>query len=341
MPHRNTPSKPATPDHIRGVTVQQITITCADGQQLAATQYESMSEPQAAVMVAPATAILRRYYRDFATWLASRGYVVVTFDNRGLGGSLTGHVRDSTATLTDWGALDMPAVADYLHTTTGGLPVHVVGHSAGGQLLGLMPNHSLVRSLFTFGSCSGSVRKMAPAVRWQAEIFFRAFLPANTALLGYANTGMVGMGEPLPAGVADQWAACCRRTGYLLHELGSSITRHWFGAVSCPAMMTNSTDDLICTDRTITDLLRLYPNMPVERTTFDPAEHDLRGIGHMKFFHRDSSALWSHVTDWLDKNIDRSTDGKNTDHTTERVVDLAGLERELATKPATTTTHAR
>ena len=98
----------------------------------------------------------RKIYRGFASYLASRGCAVLTYDYRGTGGSRPpagrGYIQPRSlagfqATMADWatqgrhrgGGLDARA----LHT----LPLLYVGHSFGGQALGLLPNNTRSRAL--------------------------------------------------------------------------------------------------------------------------------------------------------------------------------------------------
>ena len=54
---------------------------------LQARQYAPDATPLAAVLIAPAMGVNQDYYADFAAWLAREGYLVLTFDYRGMGAS--------------------------------------------------------------------------------------------------------------------------------------------------------------------------------------------------------------------------------------------------------------
>lgn len=65
-------------------------------------------------MICPATGITKNFYHSFATWLSEQGYDVLSFDFRGIGGSLHGSLKQSTASINDWGVLDIPCAIDTL-----------------------------------------------------------------------------------------------------------------------------------------------------------------------------------------------------------------------------------
>lgn len=276
-------------------------ITCADGHPLATTWHHPTpnTTPQPPILIAPATGIRRHFYAPLATALAHRGHHVLTYDNRGIGGSLIGHVRDSDATLTDWGSLDLPAVAQHLHHHTGNQPIHVIGHSAGGQLVGLMPNHHLIASIYNVACSSGSIHLMRPHDQPKGRFFIQAFLPATTWALGYAPNHLVGMGEPLPAGVAKHWSTCCQGHGYTQTLFGTDITEHWYDRIAASSMWTNASDDFIATDAAVTEMTNLHSSSAISRHTFTPADAATKTIGHMGYFWPGNHHLWNHLYNWL------------------------------------------
>lgn len=280
----------------RGADVE---IRAADGQRLAATLFRPDEPARGAVLVAPATGIRRRFYRAFASHLASRGFAAITFDNRGIGDSLDGPVSAHDATLVAWGRLDLPAVLDRLADEVPGAPLHLLGHSAGGQLVGLMPNATRLRSLVCVACSSGSLRNMRPLYRAKAAFFLRVLLPATSRVLGAGRSDWVGMGEPLPRGVAAEWGRWCSGRGYVEVALREdpSLADHQYGALAVPSLWLHATDDDIANLANVRDMLRVYPRLDAEVRTLEPKALGKAGIGHMGFF-RDRE-LWPLAVDWL------------------------------------------
>lgn len=128
-------------------------------------------EVKGAVMIAPATGIKRRFYHSLAQFLCKNGYGVITYENTGIGDSLTGNIKNCTVTLEDWGYQDMPVVLETLQSTFPNQKYHLIGHSTGGLLTGLMYNCNELSSMFNFGCSSGRLKNMKPAYRIKAEFF--------------------------------------------------------------------------------------------------------------------------------------------------------------------------
>src|SRR6201991_2763293 len=77
------------------VFADDITVPAADGYRLGATLFLPRGARRRAALISSATAVPRKIYRGFAGYLARRGFAVLTYDYRGIGGSrgvgLAGH----------------------------------------------------------------------------------------------------------------------------------------------------------------------------------------------------------------------------------------------------------
>ncbi len=258
-------------------------------------------QPKAAVMLAPATGIKRQFYQNFAQFLADKGYGVITFDNEGIGESLDDDIAKSTASLISWGRHDMTAVLDRLMQEFPNTTYHLVGHSAGGQLFGLMPNHAKLTSVFNVACSSGQIRNMAMPYRAKAMYFMNGFMPVSNLVFGYAKNSKVGMGEDLPKNVAKQWRDWCNGSGYVKTAFGKTLQHHYYDEVTLPALWLNAPDDDIANDKNVADMIRVFPNMQATTKTLNPQDYGLKQIGHMKFFSRQNQVLWQLAIDWLEQ----------------------------------------
>ncbi len=124
---------------------ETLTITCSDHYSLSGRFYAAQGTQQALpVLICPATGITQQFYHHFASWLADQGYAVLVFDFRGIGESLHEPLKKSKASIVQWGQLDIPAAMEVLLNKTQTTQVILLGHSAGGQLLGINPNYEKV-----------------------------------------------------------------------------------------------------------------------------------------------------------------------------------------------------
>ena len=269
----------------------EVALTAADGYRLGATLFEG---GERAVLIMPASGVPQPYYARFAAFLAGRGFTVLTFDYRGIGRSLHGDVRRVDARMRDWALLDAAAAFDVLKNHE----ILVVGHSFGGQALGLLPEPERIARALVVGSQSGYWRHwpaLGRAWMWPATHFV---LPVVSRLHGCFPGSRFGFGEDLPRGVAIEWASWCRHPRYLVGALG---VEERYRRVATPLRAYAISDDAFAPERAVAALLELYPNAPGELRRVTPGELGMKTIGHFGFFReafRDS--LWPEAADWLE-----------------------------------------
>lgn len=269
----------------------EIALTAADGYRLGARTFGC---GERALLVMPATGVPQSYYAKFAAYLAERGFSVLTFDYRGIGRSLSGHVRDVRARMQDWALLDAAAAFSFLAKKR----IRVVGHSFGGQALGLLPDLTRITAALFVGSQSGYWKNwplLGRAWMWPAT---HLGLPLVSKLHGYFPGSRLGFGEDLPAGVALQWASWCRHPRYLIGALGVEDA---YSNVQLPIRAYAITDDAFAPPSAVEALRRLYPNARWETRCVEPRDVGAKSLGHFGFFReRFRDSLWREAADWLE-----------------------------------------
>lgn len=280
---------------------KEVIINCVDGFNLTGTLYKP-AEIKSAIMIAPATGIKRQFYAAFARHLTESGFAVLTFDNRGIGQSIDGFLNKGNPSLTNWGKLDMPAVLEYLKIEVPNSEYHLIGHSAGGQLVGLMKNARDIKSMFNFGSSSGSLKYAKYPFRLKSSFWLNIYIPVSNLIFGHTKSQWVGMGEPLPKNVGKEWTRWCNGKGYIKVDLDTKIKEHFYNEISLNSLWVHAEDDEIANYETVKDMIRVHPNIQSEILTLSPKEYGFNDIGHMKFFSKKKSKLWSIAVEWLNRN---------------------------------------
>jgi predicted alpha/beta hydrolase len=282
-------------------TITPIKIICEDYFELSGTRYQPQ-QAKAAIMIAPATGIKRQFYNSFAQFLLENNFGVITFDNRGISESIGKSINSSNASLTNWGKLDMPAVLETLKTSFPNVDYHLIGHSAGGQLVGLMNNARDLKSLFNFGSSSGSLHYAKYPFKLKSAFWMNCYIPMSNFIFGHTKSQWVGMGEPLPKNVASEWRRWCNGKGYVAVDLDTKIKTHLYKDLALPSLWLHAEDDDIANEDTVKDMVRVYSKIQYQVITLKPRDFDFKNIGHMSFFRTKKKVLWHFALDWLNKN---------------------------------------
>jgi predicted alpha/beta hydrolase len=260
------------------------------------------------VLISSATAVPRKIYRGFAGYLARRGFAVLTFDYRGIGGSrgmaLEGYNKPKSlvgfkATMTDWAMLDIASAVRWMRERYNTLPLTYVGHSFGGQTLGLLPNNSEIPRALLIAAQLGYWKLMASPERYRVYAMLNFVGPPLTRLFGYAP-GWTGIGEDLPKDVFLQWARWVNSPRYLFDDptvTGLANFPKYKGAMRSICM----TDDPWATRPAVERLCAAYSSITPEILSVSPRELGVPKVGHLGFFrgeHRDT--LWRGAAEWLE-----------------------------------------
>jgi predicted alpha/beta hydrolase len=276
-----------------------VTIPAADGFSIAATVYEPDADPRTAVVVNAATAAPRRFYARFAQSLAARGAAVVTYDYRGIGGSLAGHARDARGTLRDWGRLDYPGALAWARARWPHARPAVVGHSVGGQILGLAEGSASLASIVLVASQIGYWGHWPAPRRLLYAALWHGVMPATTRALGYFPGRRLGLGENLPPGVALEWARWCRTPEFFVDEAGRPLEQY-FETVRAPVLAISVSDDTFAPKAAVDALARRYTAAAVERRHVDARALPGGRSGHFGVFREPVGApLWPEIAGHL------------------------------------------
>ena len=278
----------AVPRPLPAAGAREIRFDAADGFSLAGSLFAPAGDVRASVLLNPAMAVRREYYAPFAAFLAEEGFRVLTYDYRGIGGSRPASLRGFAATAHGWGEDDATAALDRLAQEDPAAPLLLVGHSIGGQLVGLMKNHERLRALFLIAAQSGDWRHWPMPGRLAMIAVWYALLPVGVTLAGY-----------VPAGVALEWARWGRRRDYLLGGDGAAW-RERYRAVRAPMLGVSIADDTYAPRPTVEALLAFYENAPREHRHIAPADVAAKKIGHFGFFRSSfRDTLWRETAAWL------------------------------------------
>jgi predicted alpha/beta hydrolase len=274
---------------------RSLRIPARDGFKLAATLFEPSGRwnqgKDTLVLISPATAAPRGYYDAFARFLSDRGFAVLTYDYRGMGESRPRSLRGFRAAMHEWGEEDLAGVIAWAVRHVQPSRLLGIGHSVGGQLVGLAENNERFDALMTVASQSGWYGHWPESARRSLAFRWRVSVPLLSRVFGYVP-GSLGIKEDLPGGVAREWAAWCSKPGFLLE--GHPERRAGFERFDRPILAWSFEDDHFAPRPAVEWLLRLYGNAPVEH------RHRPGEVGHFGFFReRFRATLWQEAADWL------------------------------------------
>ena len=289
------------------VFTDDITVPAADGYKLGATLFLPRGAKSHAVLINSATAVPRKIYRGFAGYLARRGCAVLTYDYRGIGDSrqkaVEGYNQPRSlvgfkVSMSDWAALDVTSAVVWMRERYHQLPLGYVGHSFGGQALGLLSNNTEVARALLIASQAGYWKLMASPERYRVYAMLNFVGLPLTRLFGYMP-GWTGLGEDLPKGVFEQWVHWVMSERYLFTDPklpGLSNFAKYRGALRSLCI----SDDPWATRPAVEMLCSGFSSITPDILTVTPADVGAAKIGHFGFFRPEQrDTLWRGAAEWL------------------------------------------
>jgi len=278
------------------MTSHEIQIETQDGLFLSATLNKPEGEPKTFVQINCGTGIPRKFYRHFANYLAEQGYVTLTFDYRGIGGSKPQKLKGFHATNFQWATLDMTAALNWAIVHYPQLKKVVIGHSMGGQLIGAMKNADRIDQSIMIASGTGYWRDMPLSpLKFFMPFLWYMYIPFTASAYGYGAAKKIKQGEDLPKGVAMQWRNWCIKKDYWESDFNQEVNETSFSRLNGKLKSVTLTDDKIISPLANKKLLDYYSTCQIEEQRISPGEFGLKSVGHFGFFSRKSSRLWHHA----------------------------------------------
>jgi len=223
-------------------------------------------------------------------------YAVLTYDFRGIADSSPASFRTCNARMRDWPQLDMPAAVDWLRQELDPPRVFLLGHSAGGNLIGLMPNLARVDAVVLVGAQLGYWRLWPRFLRHALAATWYLAVPTLSQLFGYVP-GWLGAGQHWPRGIAVELARWCRHPDYLFGD--PSLDTSGYARFAAPLLALTFSDDPHATPAASEHLLARFPRAAITRRHVEPQAIKVRQIGHFGFFRPSCEPLWQECAQWL------------------------------------------
>lgn len=277
---------------------QELHITTEDNYQIAASVFIPKTAPTATVIINSATGVLRQYYNGFARFLCGQGLRVISYDYRGIGGSRTKNTTDKALTMINWGRKDYAAVVDWAAANYPEQKILGIGHSIGGQLLGLLPDNHRISAYLNIASQHAHWGNWRGKFKAQSFVFFHGLLPAFRFAKQFPK--WVLGSEALPRHVARDWSRFGRKRFYTDID-GTELQENYFNYRGKIRFLAIADDHAFAPPTAVQSLKdNVYINAEGEYILVEPKHYDMKRIDHFGFFQKTmNQQAWRECADWL------------------------------------------
>lgn len=279
------------------LTASPFTVTCPDGRVLTATHYQATATATATanarlVLINSALGVKQYFYQAMAQFLANQGFIVVTWDARGVGHSALADPKTDDARMRDWGQIDLEAILNHIVTADWARwqDISIIGHSAGGHLVGLCQSITRITHIIMISSGTCYWR-LYSRLQWPRMLSaWYLLMPTLARVFGYIP-GKFGLGHDLPTGVCMDWRNWSLQPQYLFSD--PSLGEHYYHSYDGKITALGFSDDVgFSPKKTVEHLMTKFPNASKRIDILDPQDINQKKVGHFGFFKQKNQQAW-------------------------------------------------
>ena len=261
--------------------MQLFQININEQQSVKCSLYSGISTSKI-VIIASAAGVLQSFYQNLAQFFLSNGISVITFDYSGVGKSLHRNIKKENSSLTNWGNRDLEAVIKYTIETYPSHKVILLGHSIGGQLIGLAPSSCVADKIILVAAQSGYWKFWKGVSKIRMWVNWHLLVPALTKVFGYLPSKKFSRMENLPKNVAEEWAKWCRSSNYLFADFPHNYL--YFDRLEGQVTSISLDDDFFAPTKSVEWLTSKFANSSVKSLHIFPKDFQGIKIGHFSLF---------------------------------------------------------
>lgn len=278
--------------------MKQIEIKTISLNQITAQIYEAGKNT--VLIISSATGVKQGFYKKFADFVSANGITVITFDYSGIGLSLKQPIKQIKSNASDWGKNDLEAVIKYTKENYPNAKITLLGHSIGGQIIGLTKSSSEVQKIILVAAQSGYWKMWKGLNRVKMWANWHILFPTLINVFGYMPSKRISGMENLPKNVAKQWSGWGRNPNYLFE--GVSEQDLFFKNISVKAIAISIENDFYAPKDAVDFITEKYENADIKKLHLRPREYNAKDIGHFGIFREKfENTLWKLLMNEIEK----------------------------------------
>lgn len=277
----------------------------ADGFEIKGAFYQALEQvnpTKRILIIGSAFGVPFQYYKHIAGFLAENGISVLVFDYRGISHSNEGNMPTENILMQHWGQLDLEAAIQCVEKDYQPEHLYYMGHSAGGQIIGLAPSSVKFEKIVIAASGVGTWR-LWPG--WQkyglAFIWYLVFPAVLFFQFGkFFHSKMLGP-IPVPKNAVKQWLSWARSKEYLFTPKHALDISH-YSKIKAELLGVTISDDWYAPQTARDGLLKYYSNCQTTIMNITPNSLGLKQVGHFGLFKKKQEikqGIWQPILNFI------------------------------------------
>lgn len=224
----------------------------------------------------------------------------LTFDYRGVHESQSNVISGSDIQMVDWGKFDINATLEWTIKKWQPNELIFLGHSCGGQLLGLAKQSAKISKALFVASQSGYWKLWPKPQQWGLLAIWQT-IPLLTPFFDDFPARSLGLSSVnIPSGVAQQWAKWGKSPNYLWDFIPTNDLKRYRN-LSFPLLSLGFLDDqYFGPPKSVKTLLSYYTSVQSELRIISASDYNIKSIGHFGFLKENlRGTLWNEMANWM------------------------------------------
>ena len=288
-----------------GFVTKEISFIAEDGFKLNGAVFSEIGSSDnfnRVLIIGSAFGVPYQYYKHIAGFLAEQGMAVLVFDYRGISHSKHGNMSTNQILMQHWGQLDLEAAIQFIQSQYQPKKISYLGHSAGGQIIGLAPSSHTFDKIIIAASGVGAWRLWPGVQKYAlAAIWYLVFPVVMAFQFGdFFKSRFLGP-IPVPKTAVKQWLTWARSRDYLFTpEHGLELSG--YKRIDADILGITISDDWYAPKEARDGLLKHYPNANKEVLNISPKSLERKSIGHFGLFKKKQEikdGIWQPIVTFL------------------------------------------
>ncbi|HEY9029924.1 MAG TPA: alpha/beta fold hydrolase [Kangiella sp.] len=265
---------------------------------------ESQNSVNRLIIIGSAFGVPQQYYKHVAHYFATQGVTCLTFDYRGIGQSKQGTMPAKDMLMEHWGQLDLEGVIQYVEKHYQPEELYYLGHSAGGQILGLAPSSHLFSKVILAATGVGAWRAWHGIQRYLLAAMWYFAMPGMMLFQrgDFFHSKMLGP-IPVPKHAVKQWVEWAKSEDYLFTP-AHALDLSGYKKITAEIFALTISDDWYAPQSSRDALLAHYKNSHRETQYVMPSDIGLKKIGHFGAFRKKQEiiqGIWQPMVNFLNQ----------------------------------------
>ena len=280
---------------------EELSVVFSDSSSLNVTEFYLNNESDVIIICLPAMGVTASYYKNLAKIFCSKGFHVITADQRGNGKSSMRASKKINFGYNEIISIDIPELITKIKEQYPEKEIYILGHSLGGQLavLAMSINENLANGIILIASCSGFYKG------WNFPSNIKNYSASRliyliSKVIGYFPGHKLGFAGREGKSIIFDWAQQIKTGNYVLCNSQLDYET-MIEKISVPIFAISFENDSLAPRRSVENFYKKMKNCSVEHKHCNSENVNIKNVGHFNWVKK-PEAIVEMIKVWIYKN---------------------------------------